>query len=63
MYIVLKDSNTISKRSNIMNNINFVLTREQAEDICKHYGKDITKMEDWEIEELLDRLIDEFLFG
>lgn len=45
------------------NCINFVLTREQAKDICEYYHKDITSMDDWEIEELLDRLIDDFLFG
>ena len=44
-------------------NITFILTREQAEDICKYYNKDITTMEDWEIGELLDKLIDEFLFS
>ena len=46
-----------------MENINFVLTHEQAEDICKHYGKDIDKMEEWEIGELVDTLIDDFLYG
>ena len=46
-----------------MENINFMLTGEQAKDICKHYGKDIKEMEDWEVCELLDRLIDDALFG
>lgn len=46
-----------------MENINFVLTHEQAKDICEHYGKDISNMEEWEIGELVDRLIDDFLFG
>lgn len=46
-----------------MENIDFVLTREQAEDICKYYGKNIEEMEDWEIGELLDRLIDDTLFS
>lgn len=46
-----------------MENINFILTYEQAKDICEHYGKDISKLEEWEIEELLDRLIDDALFG
>ncbi len=45
-----------------MKDINFILTREQAEDICKHYGVDITKVEDWEVCELLDSLIGEALF-
>lgn len=46
-----------------MNEINYILTREQAEDICKHYGQDVSKLEDYEICELLDLLIDNALFG
>ena len=46
-----------------MENINFIITPEQAEDICKYYGKDINEMEDYEIGELLDRLIDDTLFS
>ena len=46
-----------------MENINFVLTHEQAEDICKHYGKNIAELENWEIGELVDRLIDDFIYG
>jgi hypothetical protein len=46
-----------------MENIDFILTYEQAKDICDHYGKDITKMENWEIGELVDKLIDDALFG
>lgn len=46
-----------------MDNINFILTYEQAKDICAHYGVDIAQMEEWEICELLDRLIDEALFS
>ena len=46
-----------------MNSINFILTYELAEDICKHYGEDFAQMEEWEICELVDRLIDEALFS
>ena len=46
-----------------MDNIKFNLTYEQAKDICEHYGKDISKMEEWEVCELLDQLIDEALFS
>ena len=46
-----------------MENINFILTREQAMDICKYYNVDYATMEDWEICELLDRLIDDTIFG
>ena len=46
-----------------MNGINFLLTYEQAKDICEHYGEDISNMEEWEVCELLDRLIDDALFG
>ena len=45
-----------------MENITFVLTPEQAEDICKHFGENINELEEYEICELLDRLIDETLF-
>jgi demethoxyubiquinone hydroxylase (CLK1/Coq7/Cat5 family) len=41
------------------NNILFHITVEQAELIAKHYNKDIKQLEDYEIAELLDRLIDE----
>ena len=44
-------------------NIDFVITYEQAKDICEHYGMDVSTMENWEISELLDRLIDDALFG
>lgn len=46
-----------------MENINFILTREQAEDICKYYKKNINEMEDWEICELLDKLIDDCVYA
>lgn len=46
-----------------MNSFNFILLREVAEDICKHYGKNIEELDEWEIEELVDQLIDEALYG
>lgn len=46
-----------------MENISFILTYEQAKDICEHYNENIAEMEEWEIGELVDRLIDDFLFG
>ena len=45
-----------------MGNINFILTYEQAKGICEYFGEDISKLEDWEINELLDRLIDETVY-
>ena len=45
-----------------MGNIEFILTYEQAQAICEYYGEDITEMEDWEINELLDKLIDETVY-
>ena len=39
--------------------INFHLTREQAEAICNHYNKDLNTLDEYEVCELLDRLIDE----
>jgi hypothetical protein len=46
-----------------MEQINFIITNEQAEDICKHYGKHTNELEDWQICELLDRLIDDAIYG
>lgn len=46
-----------------MENINCILTHEQAKGICEYYGVDIAEMEDWEVEELLDKLIDDALYG
>ena len=43
--------------------INYVITREQAKDICNFYGKNANELEDWQIEELLDRLIDDAIWG
>ena len=40
-------------------NINFIITDTQAEVLCKYYGEDINSLLDWEIAELLDKLIDE----
>lgn len=46
-----------------MENIEFILTPEQAKDICKHYGANYEEMQNWEIAELLDRLIDDAIYG
>lgn len=44
-------------------NRNFILTYEQAKDICTYYDEDIEMLEEWEVAELLDRLIDETLYA
>lgn len=36
----------------------FILTEDQKETICKHFEKDRNDLEDWEIAELLDKVID-----
>ena len=36
----------------------FVFTLDQQEVVCKHFGKDIKDMEDYEIDELLNKVID-----
>ena len=46
-----------------MEQINFIITRDQAEDICKHYGKNMNELEDWQICELLDTMIDDAIYG
>lgn len=44
-----------------MENIPYILVGETAKEICEKYGEDITKLESWQVCELLDRLIDEAL--
>lgn len=39
--------------------INYHITREQAEIICKHFNKNMNDLEEYEICELLDEIIDE----
>lgn len=39
--------------------LNFGITLEQAQRICEYYGRDINKLEGYEVCELLDRIIDE----
>lgn len=41
--------------------INFILTKEQAEAMCEAAGKNMNDMGDYEICELLDSVIDEFV--
>ena len=38
--------------------ISYLITPEQAEAICKHYGKNIEEMEDYDVCGLLDDIID-----
>ena len=42
-----------------LNYIDFKITEDQAKLICKYWNKDYTKLEDYEICELLDKTIDE----
>lgn len=42
-----------------MNTILYHITMEQAEKIANYYGKELNYLQDYEICELLDRLIDE----
>lgn len=39
-------------------NYNFILTEDQQDTICRHFGKDRKELDSWEIGELLDRIID-----
>lgn len=41
------------------NNILFHITLDQAEAIARHFEKDIEDLEEYEICELLDRILDE----
>ena len=44
-----------------MGEINYTITEAQAKDICNHFGKDADTMENWEVCELLDKVIDNYL--
>lgn len=37
---------------------NYIITDAQKEIISRHFGKDHKELEDWEIAELLDKVID-----
>ncbi len=39
----------------------FIFTFEQQKIVCEHFGKDIRNMEDYEIDELLNKLIDDLV--
>lgn len=54
---------TIKKGDNNMSkeDYQFILTREQQETICTHFGVDINEVEDWQIAELLDKVIDDLI--
>ena len=43
------------------NTILFHITLDQATKICNHFNKDVNSLEDYEIDELLDKIIDEEL--
>lgn len=39
----------------------FTLTEDQKETICRHFGVDMNEVEDWQIAELLDKVIDDLV--
>ncbi|WP_299995954.1 hypothetical protein [uncultured Clostridium sp.] len=39
--------------------MSFHLTLDQAEKVCKHFGKELSTLEEYEVAELVDRIIDE----
>lgn len=39
----------------------FIFTFEQQKIVCEHFGKDIRNMKDYEIDELLNKLIDDLV--
>lgn len=41
--------------------ITFGITLDRAKKICEYYGKDINKVQGYEVCELLDRLIDDIV--
>lgn len=43
--------------------IKFILTKDQAQSICEIAGKEMNEMQDYEICEILDNIIDEFILS
>jgi len=41
----------------------FIFTDDQQKSVCEYYGEDITQLNFNDICELLDRLIDETIYG
>lgn len=39
----------------------FIFTFEQQKIVCEHFGKDVRNMEDYEIDELLNKVIDDLV--
>ena len=39
--------------------INFIFTEDQQEAVCRHYGYERNELDEYQVCELLDRLIDE----
>ncbi len=39
----------------------FILTNDQKETICRRFGVDINEVEDWQVAELLDKIIDDLV--
>lgn len=39
--------------------VEFKISESQVAILCEHFEKDVGKLDDWEICELLDKLIDE----
>lgn len=58
MYLT-KETKQLLGGKKMDNGIDFWITEEQAEVICRHFGKERELMADYEIAELLDVLIDE----
>lgn len=52
----LRNSNDIRVTGD---NITFIFTFEQQKKVCEYFGKDIRNMEEYEIDELLDKVIDD----
>lgn len=57
----LRNSNDIRNMEDYKtgDNIMFIFTFEQQKKVCEYFGKDIGNMEDYEIDELLDKVIDD----
>ena len=46
-----------------MRGIEFVILQEQAEVLCEHFNMDIDSVEQYQICEMLDRVIDNLVFA
>ena len=46
-----------------MERIEFIITQDQAEILCEHFNMDINSVEQYQVCEMLDKVIDNLVFA